>query len=300
MYNEEQKERYLKEDPSARNIFEKTEYYEMVKKRDLYDFSVSEILEFYGMMFTSSLDRLQQINITLKRYGRWALSNVMIEDGQNHFEEITIGMLNTCLDKKGCKLITRKQLLNITAQMQNALDIYTFMALFEGIKGPEFIEITSLTKKDIDTKHHKAKLCTGRVVDVSQELIDIAFECIDTDVYHIYAPSGKAVQEDRPMIGEIWKVPQKKNVKDTPHSRGVQCYRLIARVVNNLGLPQGYFSAKHLWDSGVLNYAKTLSFSQKIPIKEVFYECFDQLNQQYGFSKQMRSKYLTKYQEYLE
>lgn len=302
MYNEEQKERFLKDMPVAKPWFEKSESYEEEYGRDLYDFSVPEVLEFYKMLFTPSLDRLMVVNNILEKYGSFALKNTLIADGQNHFAEITMPMLAGCIDHRGSIITTRAELKKITDQLLNPLDVYLFWALFDGLKGKDYCEVTELEWNKIDLEHKTVVLCTGRKVKLSDELIMYAKESFDTNTYRAYVedPDDEKNQQLRPMIGDVWKVSTKKNTADTPERRGRQCYHIINRCLKYLGMPTGFFSGKHLWDSGVMDMAKRIAEEQNIPIKEVFYSHYDELNAQYRFTKQMRSNYLLKYKQYIE
>ena len=306
MYNEEQKRRYIAENPAAEKWFENTEEYEEANGRDLYDFTTPMILEMYKMFMTSSIDRLAMANSVFSRYADWALTNTLIRDGQNHFDEITVPILSNCIDRKATDLITREELAHQVSRLHNGLDKYVFWALFEGLKGNEFCEITSLRWEDIDVKNKTAKLCTGRTVKVSDEFIAAAEMSRNEDTYHAYTENyedgaaARVVEPERPMTGDVWKIPVKKNVVNTSYSRGKQCYKIIIRCINYLGYPRGYFTAKYLWDSGVMDYIYRLAEEHGIKPLDVMYKHIDELHAQYNFIPQMRNSYKLKYIKYFE
>ena len=304
MYNAEQKERFLQEHPEAKSWFDKTESFEEDNGKDLYDFNVPEILEFYKMQFTKSLDRLIVANGLFTKYSNFALQNALVADCQNHFKEIDNRLLAKCLDQNGTNLITRDEMRIITSKLLNPLDKYIFWAMFDGLKGGEYCEITQLKLKDIDMKSKTAKLCTGRTVKLSQELINAAIESYHTNEYYSYMNEDNDRGRDvmiRQMEGDIYKTNIRKNENDDIHILGQRCYRILVRCVKFLGIPAGYFSGKHLWDSGVMDWAENVKNREKISIKEVFYgKYLEELNQQYKFTPQMRSTYMQKYRKYFE
>jgi hypothetical protein len=89
-------------------------------------------------------------NANLTHYGAWALQNNMILDGQNHFYEIDSKLLSTCVDKMfiANSVITYEQLIHSFNQFNSHMDKYLVFALFEGIKGKDFSEITDLRIED--------------------------------------------------------------------------------------------------------------------------------------------------------
>lgn len=300
MYNEEQKNRFIKECPYAVKYFEKAEPYEERFGKDLYDFNTPQILEFYKMLFSTSLDVLINFNTTFERYATFALKNSLIADGQNHFAEINRNMLMHCIDKRSFELTSRTELKHITDKLLNPLEKYLFWALFEGIKGYNYCEITELKWKDIDTKNKTAILCTGRTVNLSDELIMYARESYETDIYFTYPTTSDKTSKKKHMIGNIWKVPDIKNVADDIDSKGTQCYRLITRCVKYLGMPVGYFSGKHLADSGLMDYIKSLAIKYGVSNWDIIYDHMHELEKQYEFTAQKRVNYVRKYKSYLE
>lgn len=303
MYNTEQKERFLQKHPEAKLWFEKTEPFEKDNGKDLYDFNVPEILEFYKMLFTASLDRLLVANGLFTKYSDFALKNTLIADGQNHFIEINTDLLAKCLDRSRAVLTTRDELRIIISKLVNPLDKYVFQAMFDGLKGDDYCEITQLKRADIDETTRTAKLCTGRVVKLSPELIEYAKESYETDVYYSYIDEDKIAVKNtnvKKMTGDIFKSQIRKNSSDDIHIQGQHCYRIVVRCTKWLEIPARYLSGKHLWDSGVMDLAKKISECKKIPIKDCFYgENLEEIAAQYNFTVQMRSNYLKKYRDYI-
>ena len=307
MYNDEQKRRYIEINSAAEPWFRLTEEFEKDNGKDIYDFTTPQILDMYRLFVTTSLERLILANSVFTRYAEWALKNTLVRDGQNHFAELTPTILNTCIDKNGNDLITRDELRKLVSRLQNPLDKYVFWALFDGLKGHDFREVTNLKWDDIDKENNTARLCTGRTVHVSNELIDAASQSKDEDIYYVYSnpdadpgDTKKPIAPERKMVGDVWKVSVKKNIADSDKSRGRQCYEIVIRCARYLGRTKGYFSTKYLWDSGIMEYIYKLADEYGIKPVDVLYDHVDELHAQYGFTKQMRSNFKIKYGKYFE
>ena len=277
--------------------FEKAAEFEKRYRKDLSEWNEIEVMSFYRYLNTCSIDRLMLFSSMFARYTEYIQEKQPLFRNNVYRDISSANMLALCIDRNGTRFVTRKELKALTDKLQNPLEKYLFWALFDGLKGKEFCEITELKWTDVNLREKTAKLCTGRTVKVSDELIMYAKESKETDIYWTYAVSENQIIDPgyRRMEGDIWKTPIRKNSVGTTYTKGVQAYRLLARCNNYLEIPQKYNEAKYLRDCGLLEYAIKLSLEYKIPLIDVFYEHIDELNSQYEFTKQKRSNYLAKF-----
>lgn len=184
MFNEKVKQEYIdimKEngktvEDSLIKKFNKIASYEEKLGKDLYDFSVSEILTYYKSLFSNSLTTLNAVNSYYSRYAAWCLSNGLINDDQNHFAEITTGMLETCLNNSRMQdsILSREEILDLIDELQNPSDQFMILASFEGLT---LEDMYYLRKEDI--KSDSFVLHSGREFKVSSKLIALAEDAIN-------------------------------------------------------------------------------------------------------------------------
>lgn len=311
MYNEEYKKEYLEYNTNAElgtQIFILSEEYESKYQKDLYDFTVEQILGFYKMMGTLSVNRIYQVNHWLNNYTSNALSKNLVKDGQNHFDELKMEVLVTCLDHKGIDstVITHDELKIYCAKLVNPRDKYLFCALYDGLLGHEFEEITELKLDDINVETKTAILCTGREVEISPELIMYARESTDTYEYYTYLLKNglKQIHGKYKIVGDdIWKIIKRGNTNDTQHNRGKQCAKNIIKFVDYLDLPKGYITAKSLRNSGCVNYINKLAENHGVTGKDVLYDTdglFKEVTKQYQLNISSRVNFYRKYRDHLK
>ena len=195
-FNEEFKKQYL-EDNKYRNLhtgnniallFDRIAPIEESLGKDLYDFSVAEILGYYKYYNTSSLESLMVINGQYKLYTAYAKKRGLVKDNQNHYEEITLEALMTCVHKglAEAKVISRKDLLDLlrSSDVQNVSDRVICLGIFEGITGKNMTELTHLEPGDINTNTKTVSLYGGRKLKISDELISWALESAEEYNYY--------------------------------------------------------------------------------------------------------------------
>ena len=108
MYNEEQKNMYInhrKKDVSfvyLSNIelqFKRTAETEKELEKDVCNWNLYEIVDFYKMYNCTSYEVLLCINSTLSKYTNFCLENGLVKDNQNHFLECSTDTLESCINK---------------------------------------------------------------------------------------------------------------------------------------------------------------------------------------------------------
>lgn len=311
MYNEDYKREFLQnvENPVMyERQFTIFEPFEETYEKDLYDFTVSQILTVYKSIGTTSSYFLYHINNRNTRYAEYALNKNLVKDGQNHFEEIKTEVLLSCLDKAGIRasVITRDEMRVYTSKLLNAQDKYLFWACFEGIDGTDHNEITRLKVQDIDEKAKTAKLISGRIVKVSDELILAAKEAQEATFHYKYISSNNTgyASETNLVSGDgIWKAAMRKNMVDTDAAKGMQVYKTLNKCIQYLDLPHGYLTVNSLRQSGLIDYIQRLAKEKNESCYNILYkdsDTFELIKNQYEFTINQRAMFYKKYKEYFD
>ena len=265
-YNQDFKQQYLN-DNESRNIYLKSNVDLLFRRiapteallgKDLYDFSVEEILGYYKYLLTPSLESLMIMNNQYKLYVAYAIRKGMVKDNQNHYDEIDMPTLNTCvyMGLANAKIISRKDLIDIleSSDVENVSDKVIALALFEGVCGKELRELTLLEPQDIDKKTNIATLNGGRKLKLSDKLVGWCFESADEYVYYnsMNKMGNKSYQKsDSRVIKRL-----SNSTVDTIHQRHKTINRRLDHLIDITGC--NAFGVGALKESGRLEMIKNL------------------------------------------
>ena len=304
-YNPELKIQYIEEKSKEVIIsnnylecqFNKTSKMEEELDKDLSNFTVYEITEYYKMLNISSFDTLFVMNSQFSMYTQWCLQKSLVKDNQNHFLEMTLEHLKDCLNKVlvNMKIVSRETILNWVDQLPNPKDQFVLLGLFEGLKGKDFCELSKLKPEDI--KGNIATLCTGREIELSDQLIKIIHDCVSEDKYYSISGNGTKVM---PLVDKGYVI------KDYPNARGdVGDFQLGRKVYNSITRILNYFdvldfmTANSIAESGKLHMIKEKAKELNMSCKDYIYSNhITEVEKKYN-SKIVRSIYWLKYEDYL-
>lgn len=303
-YNNEIKQRFLDSIDLSKyppgwwdRMFAKTKLFEERKGFDIYDFSTSDLMEFYKFLEIGNVANLIAENAKLIAYGEWALNEHLISDNQIHFYELrNTDIMSKCVSKARIynSILTKTQLKHI--HFLNYQDAFVFWALFEGIKGKNYEEIINLSVESIDQTNRKVKLCTGREMMVSDEFISMAINANKETEYTVLNKVDSTIQ----------LLPSLTIYKERHNSRGVDIprsvYALISRNLQNIDGLNNDITSKSLRDSGLIHYLNERGQQVGIPAKDLLYNLdkIDDLLDKYYFNPFVRKKWLLTYSEYLK
>ena len=309
MYNEERKRHYIniKEDAvtlpyrSLELLFEKTEPFEEKNGRDVCEWTTQEIMEYYKYRDAYSLSSLVVCNSNLTQYTNWCLTETLVPDGQNHYQEIRPDMLESCVNKEFLSklIISREDIVRIIDELSNYTDRYMMLAFFEGICGIRYSEMVNAIIDDIDGD--VISLCSGRVIPISDKLKEIAEFAAAEESYQTYGPSGKCIKySDLNPSGAIFKVVKKNHpIADDSSMVQIVCRRFV-KAVDYLGLPKR-MTIKNMILSGKINFIKEIIEREGKSIEEVIVDNRDEINARYNIDQIKSSAvFLRKYRQYFE
>lgn len=305
MYNKELKLRYIEEKNEISTLpnnylicqFNKVAKYEEELNKDVYDFTVSEIIEYYKTLNIASLEIIAMLNSQLSQYTQWCFNQNLIIDGQNHFIEITLEQMKTCLNKVLVikKIITRNQIIDWCDQLPNPKDQVIMLGLFEGLKGHNFCDFVNLRPQDIHG--NKLTLVDGREIAVSDLLIKYMEESIAEKTY--YSSSGNQTKT-MPLVDRGYVIKNYPNTKEgtSDFAKGRIIYNSIARSLKYVGALD-VVSANSISDSGkiwmIKERAKELGISNK---DYIYSNRISEVEYQFG-CKIVRSVFCLKYEDHL-
>ena len=306
MYNTEYKERFIKEKNNESILpngylerqFEKVSSMEERLGKDISNFTFYEIIEYYKMLNTLSSEVLRVLNSQFSLYTQWCLQQNLVNDGQNHFLELRTEDYDSCINKGLLKLkvINKDILLSWVDGLQNPRDRFMLLGLFEGIKGNNYCELANLRPEDING--NTAKLCTGRIIEISDKLKCIIEDCIEEKKY--YCNTGKA-EKTMPLIDRGYIIKDYPNTKDevSEYQRGRQIYNGIQRLFVYIGIYPGV-SANQIYESGKLNMIITRAAELGINCTDYIYSSkIKEVEEKYNCTI-VKKSYIIKYKNYLD
>lgn len=305
IYNQEIKERFLQSIDLSRyptrwweRLFEKTYMFENFRKKDFYNFTVPEILEFYKFLDISTIAPLVVYNTNIVIYAQWALNENLIADGQNHFDLIDVEILNSCISKGKLEqsILTYEMFQNlIIRRILNDQDKFVFFCLFEGIKGRDYQDIVNIKLADIDEAAQTIRL-NDRVISIPQDFINIAHKADEQTTY--YTLTDRNIESKLIPSTRIFK--EKHNSAGKDINRTV--YNTIVRNIKTLDELSEAVSAKSIRESGFIYYLNERAKELKQSVEYLLNNpstCQDIIDK-YQFNISTRKRWLLQYKDFLQ
>lgn len=300
-YNSDIKERFMdyidinKYPPGYwERLFDKSSRFEEKNGKDLYDFTASEIIEFYKFMDLGNISGVTVLNSNIIKYTQWALIENLISDNQIHAIEISKELLYSCINQQRMNksLITYEQLSSI--HWLNMVDAFIVWCLFEGIKGTNYEEIINIKLSDINDKN-EIKLCTGRTVKVSNKFVWIANEADQEEEYVTFG-----TDRSKPLKQSVFIYKEKSNARSVDVPRGV--YAALSRNLYQTDGLNNNMSARSLRDSGLIHYLNKRAEDLKTTVKSLFAtpDSIKDILDKYQFNLSVKVRFLEMYKDYLK
>lgn len=309
IYNQEIKERFLniidlKQYPYRwwERVFEKSYLFEKLKNKDLYNFTVPEIKEFYKFLDIGTITPLIVYNTNLLKYAQWALNENLIPDGQNHFDELDTEALNECLNytKITQSILSYEKFMElINTKIKNEQDKFIFFCLFEGIKGSDYQDISNLKMSDINEKGNIVHLFSGKDVYVSQDFINI---CKAADAQTEYMGLTDGNHEMKLIPGEYIYKEKFNSSKPNREKMGQSIYKTIIRNIDYIYELSSTITAKSIRDSGLIYYLKKRAKKLNISVEELMYDKdnWADIADKYQFNVSTKKRWMMQYKEILK
>ena len=304
MYNSEIKLRYIEyktdltivPDKYLERLFIKTERFETELGKDVSNFTYYEIMNMYKTWNEASYEVLQVSNSHLSLYTQWCIEQSLVVDAQNHYLEFNKDMFMTCTNSmiNDKKIVTREQVLQWANQLNNPSDSFIFLALFEGIKGEQYKELTNLKLSDFHDG--KVDLCTGRTIEISTELYNFALQASQEEFYYSYGATKPPIR----LLNEDLIVKNYPNTvaTDDEYRTGRRLYNRIIRCAKSVGIGD-YMKGNTFYESGRIAFIKQRSEELGIGCREFVFEHSDEIIKQFGCRIPSKGAFYEKYEKYL-
>lgn len=304
-YNEELKKRYLEEKDklvlTSNYIdvqFRKSSEMEYELDKDISNWTIYEITEYYKLLSITSYESLICMNSIFSLYTQFCLENNLVKDNQNHFLECTNEVLLTCLNKAilDKKIVSREAVLKWIDELPNPKDQFILLSLFEYGKSKDFKDIVYAKFENLDVSDKKIKLFE-REAKISNKMIEIIYDCVSENQYYSISGRGSKIM---PLIdyGFIVKSYPNQNINLSDFQKGRNIYIACQRIFDYLGIGD-YMSPNSIVESGKLHMIKERAKQLNIsPIEYLYSDYIKEVETQFNCNI-TRSVYEKKYSEYL-
>ena len=306
MFNQEFKQEFVKrrERKNAlpknqlNRLFKKAEKFEEEYNKDVCNFTEEQILDMYKSFGLTSYESILSMNSQFSIYAQYCMEHNLVTDGQNHYYNVTQDQMYECINKNIIKqkIITREQIIKWNGTVRNASDYFVILALFEGLSGQDYKEITRLSINDIDKDKRIVHTCLGRDIPISAELLSVAIESNDTLVYY-------GLKKIIPLVDNgliIKDAVQKRATIDDEYRNGRILYTRLKRTLNEL-TGTANINGKDIIVSGQLYFILEYCKANNIEPKDFIYNKETRMKLDKRFNTQINlTIFWKKYGEYLE
>lgn len=306
MYNEELKKQFIKDDVTNKNFdkfmtryFKTIEKYEEEYHKDLSNFNIQEIENYFVGLSTASYERCQNIKSQFIKYSQYCQQRNMIEDNQIHWQEVDGDFLKRTINvgKLEGQYVTRERLLKDLNQFDNASDIFVVLGIFEGLCGNNYKDFYHLSIDQFKIKNDKVFVeLKDKTLEVSYKLYEIGLEsskCYERIPNVINSKKITKLNAEDP-----WIIKRAANsVTDTEAAHFHNFSLRLARLRRSYGLP--YCNQMALINSGRLDFLHRIIGNEKKDVAKVLKENFDEITRIYG-RIQVKGNLIEKYKELYE
>lgn len=285
------------------NVFKQSYQFENQLRKDISNFTVSEIEDMYKTMNFVSLASLTVLNSAYSLYTGWCLSALHnVEDSQNHFLEFSTETLKGLVNRLDAskKIISREFLLNQIKSLYNPSDKFLMLALFEGIKGKDYEEIWSLRKEDVNAVKCTINMKRGEKF-YSPELCKYAAEAaVETNYYPFRQGKNNSLDGERRIefLPSDLVIKEYLNIKEqnpTNFRQGRRIYSKYVRILKYLELDN--ILPNDIYNSGIIDFINTKAKEKGITGKEYVRNYSSEITNYY--EKKLTKPFLDQYEDYL-
>ena len=281
----------------APRYFNTAEGYEKSLDKDLSNFSIAEIIGLYKYVCTYSLEVLMQLNSLYKRYTYYCKDIGFVEDGINHYEEVTNEIMLNCTTnrKNNGSIISRDDLIKEINGFPNPSDSFLLLAIFEGLAGTGMSDLVDIKLSQF--KGNIVHLASGRELTVSKELLHFAQESAITFDYHYKDAKNLYYIDDNESIilKELCNVRESRKTLDR---KNINLVRKLARLRNRN--EHNAFTYGHLVESGRINMIQNfMREDNETDVRRCMSNHRNEITTRYGRIVSY-NRYLLKYSEFFE
>ena len=288
LYNKSIKEEYIRErikEVTYNEFFLKGRFmqsapFEEKLGKDLCNFNYYDIIDMYKLLNAKSLKVINVTNSIYSMYTAWCIANGMVDDGQNHFKELSTNDYKLCLSEARRKQsrISRDELMQLVKELPNAKDRYIILGLFEIGKTNDFEVLKKAKFSDLDESNNTLQF-NGRKIHISDDLLKIILDCKE-ETYYI-ALRGDGINTPLKDTGRIFK--DHMNTKDevSDYQLGRRVYTHMRRCMDYLGL-LNVISPSDIVSSGIIHFIKSRASEMNIDNRDYLNNYKEEINTQFN------------------
>lgn len=288
LFNKSIKEEYIRErikEVAYNEFFLKGRFmqsapFEEKLGKDLCNFNYYDIVDMYKLLNVKSLKVLNVTNSVYSTYTAWCIANGMVDDGQNHFKELSTNDYKSCLSEARRKQsrISRNELMQLVKELPNAKDRYIILGLFEIGKTNDFEVLKKAKFSDLDESNNTLQF-NGRKIHISDDLLKIILDCKE-ETYYI-ALRGDGINTPLKDTGRIFK--DHMNTKDevSDYQLGRRVYTHMRRCMDYLGL-LNVISPSDIVSSGIIHFIKSRASEMNIDNRDYLNNYKEEINNQFN------------------
>ncbi len=292
MYNEEQKENFIKDYMRSRvvaqtslySLFRKVEPYEVQCKKDCSEFTKEEVLEMYKEFGARSYNVLLNYNVILKAYCAWKRHYHGLS-ANVAYEEITTQMARDLIPDDAKRVLTKEEVVEIEDQLYNWTDKAIIEALFEGLSGNSMRDLVGIELNMIDQRNKQLVLSDGRVFDLTNRLCEFLIKACYEEEYVCYGETLRV----KKLIGsnKIYKERDNAHAADSDDKFFRWVYRRIMSCRKFVGIDG--LTMKNLQTAGMVHYLKIGMENSGLGLKEfLLTETGEKLMDKYNYFSEYR------------
>ena len=259
MYNENQKEEFIKDYMRSRvvaqtslySLFRKVEPYEEKLGKDCSRFTEEEILNIYKEFGARSYHVLLNYNVILKAYCAWMKHYHELEN-DIAYENITTDMVRPLVPEDAKRVLSREEVTEIEDQLYNWTDKAIIEALFEGLSGNSMRDLTGVELHMIDREAKQLCLPDGRIFDLTDRLCDLLVKACTETEYMCYGETMRV----KKMFGidKLYKERDNAHTADSDDKFFRWIYRKVMNCRKFVGIDN--LTMKNLQTAGMTFYLK--------------------------------------------
>lgn len=297
MFNEAQKETFIKEylrskvvaETSLYAVFKKTEDFEEKLNKDVSKFTRDEILDMLAKFKAKSINSLLNYTIVLKHYSRFVFGEV----GTNAYELIGKADIADMVDKDANILLTREELDDVEVQLLNWVDKAIIELLWNGVAGKNMEDIYSVSEDCVQGNILRVNEKEFPMTDRLRELLPKAFA--ETELMS-YGNTMRVIEVNGK--GKIYKERPNARGIDTPDSRFRWVYRKIQIFRDYLDIPG--LTMKNIAASGLWHHLQLGMKETGLGLREFLKtNKGEELAKRYGFGDYWVDNIHQKYEQYV-
>lgn len=311
MYNETAKLKWIEEKESQvilpqgalKRAFDKIELYENKLDKELCDFNLAEVVNFFQTLNSNTPETLNVINSYYKQYTDYCITHNIAESDFNAYDNLSLSDFYSIVNNyaKEQKIMTRKEILEYCKKLPNYVDKFVLLGLFEGINGSFFSDFIDVSISDVNEKKKTIKL-SNRIIPVSSELINIAIEAYNEERYTGVDGNAKIA---KPYIKSdlIIKHFSQTRVSNSEHRSGRRVQTKMFNILNELNISK-WINSNDIINSGKIDWI--LNNCPKENIRGIFYKeknTDEEMKQRFKYQFDidvLRTNWYIKYERYFK